>query len=690
MAEKLEQDGDYLGALNKYNEALPLQKGVHEEYPNFHPEIVKERLRMILEKQREIREKLKNQARGIPDTPPKMEEQVGPPNPVPSGARPGDTQQVGSGEFQLPKWPETNGGTTGNGFTPNRNPVQVAPPPTGAGVQNQNIMPPTGVPAPNVAGMSISEFYEYQMKVKDQQIAWLLQQKQLLDQKVGEKDRMLQQADVQLKQAMQNEANLLAQIRKLESSGGGGSNREAELKKLLDDAVKQVQDANARNQLLQSELAQARTEINQLRNRVAEIENDRDMALSMSGNDGGNEKLRELIEKNSKLREDLERIQSAADHFKQLDREKTEEIALLRSKINEVITERDAIAEQNAQYQSRIEDLQRQLTLLSDGLTNEEAMQIAEGNPMVAAENELLKGVILKQLQRQAQRKMATELLLAQLDKLEVRSQTLDALIADMANGVTLTESEKNMFKTPALNELIEESEKAANNYQPGTSTTVVVGGNGEVEEQALSMELQQVQQGARLAYMDKDFATAEKGYERYLEYRPNNVSCLYNLSLVKITLQKYEDAENYLQKAIKLKDDFGPAYYLLGRTYFNQGRHDEALDSLRTGLEHDPKNAKAHNCVGVISSQRGWVQQAEESFTQAVEIDPDYGDAHFNLAVLLAAGESPDDAPRVRTHYFKALHLGVPRDASIETFLKQRELSTPEGEITVGMVRGE
>ena len=96
-------------------------------------------------------------------------------------------------------------------------------------------------------------------------------------------------------------------------------------------------------------------------------------------------------------------------------------------------------------------------------------------------------------------------------------------------------------------------------------------------------------------------------------------------------------------------------------------------MAKLEEGLTHDPQNAKAHNCVGVISSQKGWVTRAERAFTNAVSIDPKYGDAHFNLAVLYATRDQPDPKAAEK-HYFEALHLGVPRDSSIEEFLKEAE----------------
>ena len=116
-----------------------------------------------------------------------------------------------------------------------------------------------------------------------------------------------------------------------------------------------------------------------------------------------------------------------------------------------------------------------------------------------------------------------------------------------------------------------------------------------------------------------------------------------------------------------------GLAHYLLGRTFYMQGKLDDALQRLETSLTHDPQNAKAHNTVGVISSQKGWVDRAERAFTNAVSIDPKFGDAHFNLAVLYATREEPD-AKSADKHYMEAVRLGIPRDETIEQFLEQAE----------------
>ena len=196
-------------------------------------------------------------------------------------------------------------------------------------------------------------------------------------------------------------------------------------------------------------------------------------------------------------------------------------------------------------------------------------------------------------------------------------------------------------------------------------------------------MELSQIDKSARLDFQEGRYSEAEAGFLEYLRYEPRNVPCLCNLGVLKITVQNYSEAEYFLEKAIAIDATSGLANYLLGRTYFLQDKLDEALSKLETGLTYYPQNAKAHNCVGVISTRKGWVGRAERAFVNAVSIDPEYGDAHFNLAVLHATKDQPNPQ-EAEKHYFRALHLGVPRDSSIEGFLKEYE----EAGVSVGMLR--
>jgi Flp pilus assembly protein TadD len=55
----------------------------------------------------------------------------------------------------------------------------------------------------------------------------------------------------------------------------------------------------------------------------------------------------------------------------------------------------------------------------------------------------------------------------------------------------------------------------------------------------------------------------------------------------------------------------------------------------------------------------------------RAIEIDPQYADAHFNLAVVYSKERNPK-VELARYHYKKALDLGAKPDPDLEALLKK------------------
>jgi tetratricopeptide (TPR) repeat protein len=68
------------------------------------------------------------------------------------------------------------------------------------------------------------------------------------------------------------------------------------------------------------------------------------------------------------------------------------------------------------------------------------------------------------------------------------------------------------------------------------------------------------------------------------------------------------------------------------------RGAHTEAVESYREALTVDPRNAMAHNHLGVSLGQLGRYTEALQHFRQAVGIKESYVDAQFNLGTLLRA----------------------------------------------------
>ena len=73
--------------------------------------------------------------------------------------------------------------------------------------------------------------------------------------------------------------------------------------------------------------------------------------------------------------------------------------------------------------------------------------------------------------------------------------------------------------------------------------------------------------------------------------------------------------------------------------------------------------------------SQKGLRAQAKTALRKAVELNPNYGSAHNNLAVIYL-GEKPPLAELARWHYQKAIELRQPHNPDLEK--KLADLGAP------------
>ena len=81
---------------------------------------------------------------------------------------------------------------------------------------------------------------------------------------------------------------------------------------------------------------------------------------------------------------------------------------------------------------------------------------------------------------------------------------------------------------------------------------------------------------------------------------------------------------------------------YEKARAFHKRGRLQAAKQLYRRTLKADPGRVDALNNLGVIQLQEGNYPAARTSFTEAIQLQPDYVDSHYNLACLNAIGGEP------------------------------------------------
>jgi Tfp pilus assembly protein PilF len=119
----------------------------------------------------------------------------------------------------------------------------------------------------------------------------------------------------------------------------------------------------------------------------------------------------------------------------------------------------------------------------------------------------------------------------------------------------------------------------------------------------------------------------------------------------------------------------FNPAlvqsWIALGLAYSERGDNYRAVSALARAVHEDPTDPRAHNYLAIVANQFGWTATAQAEFEKAIALKPDYGIAHFNLA-LTYLEQKPPALELARRHYEAALKLGVEKDEIVDRKLKE------------------
>lgn len=170
-------------------------------------------------------------------------------------------------------------------------------------------------------------------------------------------------------------------------------------------------------------------------------------------------------------------------------------------------------------------------------------------------------------------------------------------------------------------------------------------------------------------AFEKGNFQGAKEAYERVLKIEPNNLPALVNLGTTEYRLGNNDEAERLLRRSLQIKADNPTAWLNLGMVYLGRDEPMRALAAVAQAVVHSPNDPVARNYLGVAAGRNRWFDAAESELRRAIELRPDYADAHFNLAVFCLE-RTPPATELAKRHYREALRLGAAPDPLIEKAL--------------------
>lgn len=379
----------------------------------------------------------------------------------------------------------------------------------------------------------------------------------------------------------------------------------------------------------------------------------------------GSAEMKRLMTENERLRNELTEATKLVETLKSDVTRKDKEIADLRGQLTGIQGQLATLRQESATYQTQVAELTKQLKDMQAGMDAKMA-----ATPELTQENEMLRAIIMRQLRTQHRQQAAKDLMITELQKMENVSTDLIKQVEELKEArMTLTPDEEKLFSDPVVKELL-----GPNGVQATLIASAGTMGKDKVTPPAPDAVDKLIAE-ANEAYMNKNFEASAKLYQDALRAQPKNVGALIGLGMARQREDRHADAEVALQKALAYEPSNEPAAFALGVTYFKQERWKDAMTYFEKSLSQRPNNASGRHYLGIIATKLSLLERAEREFKTALAIDPAYGEAHFNLAVLYVTWDPPQ-WDKARTEYSEAIKKGVKPDSNLEKLLEGGKIS--------------
>ena len=132
--------------------------------------------------------------------------------------------------------------------------------------------------------------------------------------------------------------------------------------------------------------------------------------------------------------------------------------------------------------------------------------------------------------------------------------------------------------------------------------------------------------------------------------------------------------AVQLLREAVALFPKSPDLRMALGGAYCQAGGFRDALDVMETVAKDMPDDARVQVVIGTAYIGLANLKMAQRHMEAALRLDPNLGEAHYNLAQIYLMMNPPDPA-RANNQYRQALEVGAARDAGLEEAIRRAYL---------------
>lgn len=181
----------------------------------------------------------------------------------------------------------------------------------------------------------------------------------------------------------------------------------------------------------------------------------------------------------------------------------------------------------------------------------------------------------------------------------------------------------------------------------------------------------------AVVSYQNEDYESALKYFKKTIEIKQNKIfagqidtAVIFNAAMTAQRVEKYDEAIELYNKSIEYGYGEGDTYALLAESYKAKGEVEKYLSTMKEGFEKypsnhlllgniinyylletdnveeafkylalarekDPTNAQFYSAEAHLFDKTGDKENAKKNYLKAIELDPNFFEAYYNLGVL-------------------------------------------------------
>lgn len=672
-AEKMEAEGNFVGAAEKLEQARKLIEGVRKYYPDWKPDMVKRRTDMNSDATARIAPKAEEQRKKNEGAVAELEGGVkrpGTPDPMPApGVLDGDplaARRLAEAQAEVERLRNQMAearDTTESGRNASRvgdlrkenNDLNARL--RAAEANMESLRARLAVSPAETEYKSLNKRIE-NLELEREAMARALSQSRNDHADAISRIRILEE-DLKISrneasELRQKQANTERDLKKERTVANevvaGLRNQINAVEKSLKAKSDELEKANKRITGLELQLQQSNDAFTELRTERDALLVERDqMAALLKLNEAG--RINQLIEQNMGLAKQLreasekvERLSLEDNKTKDAWTETLRDLAMAKEQIN-------AFRRERRDQEKRIEELQARLKGEESALARGEA----SADP---AEIETLREIIKRQLRVQERRKQAKDMLVEAAKKLGERDENL-------AQAIELFDGE-DIQLTSEEQQLIADRKADVELFSPFARDRATVGR----ATANLNHEMSSYDRAATKAYASERYLPAKELFRMIVESNPGDTAALCKLGLVEMKLEDAMSAADTFRRAVELDPQNPYAHRMLGLALIALGDLGEAEQQIARSTELAPDDAKNQMIYGAILYSTGRTSEAESRFKAAISADPMLSEPYINLAMLCARSKRRDAG---REYYQNALERGAAPDPRLEKLLEGR-----------------